>query len=134
MDDEQIHQPLDEMIITSDYGVDRTEGTSPHTGIDYRAKSPVPVYIPGKGIIFSNPNSEYNTSTFRFTHGSFENFVVQFLHLSSRSVAPGSSKAVKGGDVLGKTGSKGAATPHLHVQAFNAKGVRINPSVIYGKK
>lgn len=82
-----------------------------HPGIDYRARTPLPVYSPVSGRV-TYVNGSLGQITIQMS-GSSKRFM--FLHLSSRYV--GQDAWVNAGDQIGLTGDVGApGSPHLHVE------------------
>lgn len=93
-----------------------------HPGIDYRARSPLPIFSPVAGVVdsFDPEGKRIGRVTVRIT-GTNDYFI--FLHLSKVSVKRG--QKVNIGDAIGKTGSTGAP-PHLHVEVRTGRSGAAN--------
>ncbi|EDN68593.1 secreted protein [Beggiatoa sp. PS] len=103
--------------ITQDYNVYYSVKNGCHPGIDYRARTPLTVYSPVKGVVANTPGGTYGTVSVKIDG---TNYYFIFLHLSSFSVKQGTKVDV--GTKIGETGSAGApGAPHLHVEARNGR-------------
>jgi murein DD-endopeptidase MepM/ murein hydrolase activator NlpD len=108
--------PLDNMRVTSFFGVHREVLPTPHKGIDLAARKGTPVHASANGtIIAAGPLAE--------NHGRYGNAVIiehgaqrsLYAHLDSVNVTPG--QRVVAGQLIGKVGETGFATgPHLHLE------------------
>lgn len=89
-----------------------------HPGIDYKARTPLPVYSPINGVVGSiDPKGTgYGRVAVR-VDGTSDYFI--FLHLSQPNVKP--AQRVSAGDIIGITGSTGAPAAHLHVELRTGK-------------
>ena len=96
---------------------------APHSGMDLKAKSGVPVRAPATGrVIFAGP-LYFSGNTIIVEHGL--GIKTLYAHLSEMSVA--TDDPVKKGQVLGLVGATGRVTgPHLH-WALKIRGARIDP-------
>jgi murein DD-endopeptidase MepM/ murein hydrolase activator NlpD len=106
-------RPLDTEI-TSVYGAARTyNGTlkSYHGGVDFRARTPLPILAANDGIVVLVKERYYAGGTVIIDHG--EGLYSCYFHLSRYDVALGDH--VKKGQSIGLTGATGRITgPHLH--------------------
>jgi RHS repeat-associated protein len=117
------------IVRTSTYLEIRNVGTSPHVGIDYRAKVGTPFYSLGDGVVSSIGEIKNGKAKgAKFIEVKYKNGdKVRFLHLSSVAKDLKEGTHVYEGQELGKTGDTGAAFAHLHVDAKNKDGERIDP-------
>lgn len=111
--DKPFVRPLDTNI-TSEYGSARTyNGTlqSYHGGVDFRARSPLPISATNDGIVVLAKDRYYAGGTIIIDHG--EGLYSCYFHLSRFDVSVGDHVAQ--GQSIGLTGSTGRITgPHLH--------------------
>lgn len=121
------HEELGRMLLGSNYGgitqeydvffdggpTSATTYGGWHPGIDYKARSPLPIYSPMDGVVdsYDPEGTGYGRVSIRI-HGTNDYFI--FLHLSKVSVKK--DQKIKVGDPIGMTGSTGAPAPHLHVE------------------
>jgi len=83
-----------------------------HPGIDYRIREGVDVIATAPGIFeANNTGRDAAGALYVYLSHPSANVWTFYNHLSEVLVTPG---AVKRGDVIAKTGSSGAAYPHLH--------------------
>lgn len=101
---------------------------APHSGMDLRAKTGVPVRAPAAGKVLLADPLFYAGNTVILDHGL--GLISQYAHLSEIRVKPGDM--IKKGQVLGKVGATGRVTgPHLH-WALKFRKARIDPfSLVY---
>jgi murein DD-endopeptidase MepM/ murein hydrolase activator NlpD len=93
-----------------------------HSGIDYRAKTPLTVYSPVSGIVSSVGYGATNYGRVSIKIDGTNDYFM-FLHLSKFSITQG---RVEVGTPIGLTGDVGASgAPHLHVEVRTGKD---NPS------
>lgn len=117
--------PVAGYSVTTAYGVAGSNWSSGyHTGSDYAAPSGTEVVAAASGTVtaagFSGPYG--NQITIQHEDGT----ETTYSHLSSMSVSVGDT--VSAGEQIGAVGSTGNSTgPHLHFEAFDAGGERINP-------
>jgi murein DD-endopeptidase MepM/ murein hydrolase activator NlpD len=121
--------PVDNVRITSFFGVMRSVLPTPHKGIDFAAKTGTPVHATASGtIIAAGPiaenNGRYGTAVI-IDHGGRQSL---YAHLSSVNVTPG--QRVQAGQRIGASGATGFATgPHLHLEV-RENGRLIDPSTM----
>lgn len=113
---------------------DRPPGaTNPHIGIDYRAAVGTPFYSLGAGTVkaIGTTSKGINYVSVQYKNGD----VVRFMHIEGVSSGLGVGQQVAEGQVLGTTGSSGTKSAHLHIDATNSDGEKVNPEAInYGEK
>jgi len=128
--------PNNSVVRTSTYLEERNVGTSPHVGIDYRAPIGSDIYSLGEGTV-ENIGSFKNGIRYlsvKYKDGD----VFRFLHLSSTNDELVKGSKVYEGQIIGKTGNSGTYfdkktnsfknyPAHLHVDALNKFGMKINP-------
>jgi Peptidase family M23 len=101
-----------------------------HLGIDYTSRNDrwvlasLPFATPVAGTVHLVSSSPWNTIALQLVTGDW----LQILHASAIQVQDG--QHVAGGTILGTTGSTGASTLHLHIQARTSRGDPANPDVI----
>jgi murein DD-endopeptidase MepM/ murein hydrolase activator NlpD len=95
-----------------------------HTGVDFSAARGTPVYATGDGVIIVTArNAGGYGNEIEVDHGF--GYVTKYAHLESFKVTIG--QKVKRGELIGYSGSSGAATaPHLHYEVIH-DGVKVNP-------
>lgn len=95
-----------------------------HTGVDFHADRGTPVYATGDGVIITTArNAGGYGNEIEVDHGF--GYVTKYAHLERFNVAIG--QKVKRGELIGYSGSSGAATaPHLHYEVIH-DGVKVNP-------
>ncbi|HVD97147.1 MAG TPA: M23 family metallopeptidase [Cytophagaceae bacterium] len=95
-----------------------------HTGVDFSAARGTPVYATGDGVIITTArNLGGYGNEIEVDHGF--GYVTKYAHLESFNVKIG--QKVKRGELIGYSGSSGAATaPHLHYEVIH-DGVKVNP-------
>jgi len=112
---------------TSTYmDTDRPPGASnPHIGIDYRASVGTTFYNLGDGKVVETGKGSGTGKyvTVEYSNGD----KVRFLHLSNVADGVKKGSTVYEGQPLGKTGSSGTEHPHLHIDAIDNEGNRIDP-------
>ena len=122
------HSPLDETIVTSDFGLRRA---SWHYGIDFRVKVGTPIYAAFDGIV----------RVIGYERRGFGRYLVIRLANGLESVYAHMSKTfyslgetVKAGEVIGSGGNSGRSTaPHLHFE-LRFSGNAIDPNLVYDFK
>jgi len=129
--DKPFIQPLN-TTITSEYGSARTyNGTlkSYHGGVDFRAKTPIPVPAANDGIVVLAEDRYYAGGTIIIDHG--EGIYSCYFHLSQYDVHVGDY--VKQGQNIALTGATGRITgPHLHF-GMMVHGVQTDPLNLIAK-
>ena len=127
---------LDNTIVrTSLYNEIRNVGTSPHIGIDYRASKGTPIYNLGDGRVFEMGTYKSGINYIIIEYGNGDR--VRFLHLDSFSSGLKQNDIVYEGQIIGYTGNSGqykdrngnyhSYPEHLHVDAVDKDGIKINP-------
>jgi RHS repeat-associated protein len=117
------------IVRTSLYQEERSYGTSPHVGIDYRAKEGTSFYSLGDGkvIDFGTQSSKgclgCKYITVEYSNGDR----VSFVHISSWDGNLEVGEKVYEGQILGKTGKTGTEAAHLHITAKDKDGNLIDP-------
>jgi murein DD-endopeptidase MepM/ murein hydrolase activator NlpD len=124
-------QPLDTNI-TSEYGSARTYNgilKSYHGGVDFRARTPIPVPATNDGIVVLAEDRYYSGGTIIIDHG--EGIYSCYFHLSQYDVKLGDY--VHQGQNIALTGASGRITgPHLHF-GFMVHGIQSDPLDLIGK-
>jgi len=120
-----LNWPLDSIFITSSYG-SRSGGF--HYGIDFRARTPLPVYTMADGIVAGIGDTDIQcpgVSFGRFVLIKYDNGLAStFGHLSLIKVQKGDK--IARGEIVGYSGNTGYSTaPHLHVSIYARDAVEI---------
>ncbi len=117
--------PVPGYSVTTSYGTAGSNWSSGyHTGSDFAAPSGTEVVAAASGtVVAAGFNGPYgNQITIQHADGS----QTTYAHLSSISVSVG--ETVSAGEAIGAVGSTGNSTgPHLHFEAFDSSGNRLNP-------
>ena len=117
--------PVAGYSVTTQYGVAGSNWSSGyHTGSDYAAPSGTEVMAAASGtVVAAGFNGSYgNQVTIQHDDGT----QTTYSHLSSITVSVG--ETVSAGEAIGAVGSTGNSTgPHLHFEAFDSSGNRLNP-------
>lgn len=118
-------RPIDS-ITTSEYGSARTYNgvlKSYHGGIDFRAKTPLPILATNDGVVVLAKDRYYSGGTIIIDHG--EGVYSCYFHMSQFDVKVGDP--VIQGQNIGLTGATGRITgPHLHF-GFMVQGIQTDP-------
>lgn len=118
-------RPIDS-ITTSEYGSARTYNgvlKSYHGGVDFRAKTPLPILATNDGVVVLVKERYYSGGTVIIDHG--EGVYSCYFHMSQFDVKVGD--AITQGQVLGLSGATGRITgPHLHF-GFMVQGIQSDP-------
>lgn len=118
-------KPLDSNI-TSEYGSARTYNgsfKSYHGGVDFRARTPIPIIAANDGIVVLVQERYYSGGTIIIDHG--EGLYSCYFHMSHFDVKVGDR--VERGQTIGLTGATGRITgPHLHF-GMVVHGVQTDP-------
>lgn len=111
--DKPFIKPLDSNI-TSEYGSARTYNgslKSYHGGVDFRARTPIPILAANNGIVVLAQERYYSGGTIIIDHG--EGLYSCYFHLSRFDIKVGDR--VERGESIGLSGATGRITgPHLH--------------------
>jgi len=112
--------------ITSPFGNKRVFNgklKSFHNGVDFRARTPSPVFAANSGIVKLAENLFYSGNAVVIDHGT--GIFTIYAHLSRIDVTPGSY--IEKGQRLGLTGATGRVSgPHLH-WGVKVNGIAVNP-------
>jgi len=118
-------RPIDS-ITTSEYGSARTYNgvlKSYHGGVDFRAKTPLPILASNDGVVVLAKDRYYSGQTVILDHG--EGIYTCYFHFSQLDVKVG-DKVVQGQNI-GLSGATGRITgPHLHF-GFMIQGIQSDP-------
>ncbi len=112
--------------ITSPFGNKRVfngQLKSYHNGVDFRARTPKPVFASNSGVVKLAESLFYSGNAVVIDHGT--GIFTIYAHLSRIDVTPG--QHIEKGQRLGLTGATGRVSgPHLH-WGVKVKGVAVNP-------
>lgn len=118
-------RPIDS-ITTSEYGSARTYNgvlKSYHGGVDFRAKTPLPILASNDGVVVLAKERYYSGGTVIIDHG--EGVYSCYFHLSEFNVKVGDP--VIQGQNIALSGATGRITgPHLHF-GFMVQGIQTDP-------
>lgn len=118
-------RPIDS-ITTSEYGSARTYNgvlKSYHGGVDFRAKTPLPILSANDGVVVLAKERYYSGGTIIIDHG--EGVYSCYFHLSEFNVKAGDP--VTRGQNIALSGATGRITgPHLHF-GFMIQGIQSDP-------
>lgn len=118
-------RPIDS-ITTSEYGSARTYNgvlKSYHGGVDFRAKTPLPILAANDGVVVLVKERYYSGGTIIIDHG--EGVYSCYFHMSQFDVKVGDP--VIQGQNIGLSGATGRITgPHLHF-GFMLQGIQSDP-------
>lgn len=118
-------RPIDS-ITTSEYGSARTYNgvlKSYHGGVDFRAKTPLPIIASNDGVVVLANERYYSGGTIIIDHG--EGIYSCYFHLSELGVKVGDP--VIQGQTIALSGATGRITgPHLHF-GFMIEGIQSDP-------
>lgn len=118
-------KPLD-TFITSEYGSARTYNgslKSYHGGVDFRARTPIPILAANDGIVVLAQERYYSGGTIIIDHG--EGLYTCYFHLSRFDVNVGDY--VKQAQPIALSGASGRITgPHLHF-GMMVHGIQADP-------
>jgi len=96
---------------------------APHSGMDLKAKTGVPVRAPAAGRVVLAGPLYFSGNTVVIDHGL--GLTTLYAHLSKMRVKPGD--AVRKGEIIGNVGATGRVTgPHLH-WALKLREARVDP-------
>lgn len=112
--------------ITSPFGNKRVfngQLKSYHNGVDFRARTPLPVFAANSGIVKLADDLFYSGNAVIIDHGT--GIFTIYAHLSRIDVAAG--QYINKGERLGLTGATGRVSgPHLH-WGVKINGIAVNP-------
>jgi murein DD-endopeptidase MepM/ murein hydrolase activator NlpD len=110
--------PLDDIQVTSEFGMRNYKNMWWHNGIDFSAIQGKPVYAVEDGITQVAKDNPTGYGLYIVVdHGNFGSL---YAHLSKMVVSAG--KYVKAGDIIGYSGNTGDSTgPHLHFEIRECK-------------
>lgn len=120
--------PLAQVRVSSFFGVPRKGLPAGHGGIDFVARTGVPVLATDDGVVVASADlyeggAKYG-KVIMIEHGN--HLRSMYAHLDQRAV--GISATVTRGQQIGLVGATGKVTgPHLHLEAFQ-RGQRIDPA------
>lgn len=122
--------PLDNVRVTSFYGVMRSVLPTPHKGIDFAATKGTPVHAVAGGTIVSAGHIAENDGRYGnvviIDHGAQRSL---YAHLNSVNVKAG--QQVQAGQLIGAVGQTGFATgPHLHLE-MRQNGQIVDPAPMF---
>lgn len=118
--------PLDQVRVTSLYGVRSAIVPAGHHGVDFAAPRGTPVYAVAAGSVTHTGFHESRGHFVRVDHGG--SVSSQVIHLERITVRPG--QRVAAGDRLGTSGASGKATgPHLHLEYWHGQR-RLDPEIM----
>jgi murein DD-endopeptidase MepM/ murein hydrolase activator NlpD len=124
--------PLESIFVTQEFGAKtgphRTYASG-HSGTDFRARTPLPVYAMADGVIKGTGDTDTScpgASFGKWILVEYNNGLSStFAHLSFIKVREG--QKVKRGEEVGYTGGTGRVTgPHLHVSLYVSSGVSVS--------
>jgi RHS repeat-associated protein len=105
---------------------DRPPGASnPHGGIDYRASVGNSFYSLGDGKVVGMGSSKKGGNYITVEYGIGDK--VTFRHINSTASGIEVGSTVSEGQILGETGKSGTTNAHLHIDAKDSEGNRIDP-------
>jgi len=123
--------PLDNIFVTQQFGAKtgphRTYASG-HSGVDFRARMPLPTYAMADGVIMGTGDTDVTCPGASFGKWiliEYNNGLSStYGHLSLIKVVKG--QRVSRGQTVGYTGSSGRVTgPHLHISLYVASAVRV---------
>lgn len=109
--------PLDELYVTSPFGLRNYKNMKWHNGIDLRAKIGTAVYAVSDGIVKVAKINEggINTGYGKYVVIEHNDFCSLYAHLDSYIVKVG--QKIKAGQLIGYSGNTGDSEgPHLHFE------------------
>ncbi|HRZ42348.1 MAG TPA: peptidoglycan DD-metalloendopeptidase family protein, partial [Bacteroidales bacterium] len=113
------------IVVTSNFFKIRSVGSSPHLGVDFRAKEGTNVYSFGDGVVVSSGEADGigKFVVIEYSNGD----KVRFGHLSSINEFKKGEKVLEG-QIIGKSGKTGGNyAAHLHVDAVDKDGRLVDP-------
>lgn len=136
----------DGRVITGEFGEMRGHKSSPHAGVDMRARAGSPIYAVADGCVsFGNPTPRQLIGVKQRINDKFPNSSVWYLHLSRvedkfiNDGRGGKCIPIKRGDLLGYSGNfygsggKEVASGHAHLHlSYFVSGLQLNPTPYQG--
>jgi beta-lactamase regulating signal transducer with metallopeptidase domain len=118
--------PLEQVQVTSLYGVASELLPKGHKGVDFKARRGTPVLAVAAGRVIESGRDERYGNYLRIDHGRGRESLV--IHLDRIAVERGAD--VRPGELIGTAGSTGVATgPHLHLEYWQ-DGQRRDPALM----
>lgn len=136
----------DGRIITGEFGEIRGHKSSPHAGVDMRARAGSPIYAVADGCVsFGNPTPKQLIGVKQRINDKFPNSSVWYLHMSRvdpkfiNDGRSGQCVAVRRGDLIGYSGNHygtggkeiSSGSAHIHLSYF-VSGLQLNPTPYQG--
>ena len=136
----------DGRVITGEFGEMRGHKSSPHAGVDMRARAGSPIYAVADGCVsFGNPTPRQLIGVKQRINDKFPNSSIWYLHMSRvdpKFINDGRSAQcvpVRRGDLIGYSGNHygtggrevDSGTAHLHMSYF-VSGLQLNPTPYQG--
>lgn len=136
----------DGRVITGEFGEMRGHKSSPHAGVDMRARAGSPIYAVADGCVsFGNPTPRQLIGVKQRINDKFPNSSVWYLHMSRvdqkfiNDGRSGQCVPVRRGDLIGYSGNHygtggrevASGTAHLHLSYF-VSGLQLNPTPYQG--
>lgn len=129
--------PLDRIFVTQEFGAKtgphRTYASG-HSGTDFRARTPLPVYAMADGIVKGTGDTDVACPSVSFGKWVLVQYTnglsSTYGHLSLIKVSEG--QQVKRGEIVAYSGGTGRSTaPHLHVSLYASSAVTVTtvPSI-----
>lgn len=124
--------PLDRVYVTQEFGAKtgphRTYASG-HSGTDFRARTPLPVYAMADGVVKGTGDTDAICAGVSFGKWIFIEYnnglASTYGHLSLIKVSEG--QKVSRGQMVGYTGGTGRVTgPHLHVSLYAGNSVEVS--------
>lgn len=124
--------PLDTVHITGKFGKTKSNKrlyrNGWHSGVDFRAKTPLPIKSSANGVIAGTGNTDVackNASFGKWVLIRHDNGLsTLYAHMSSIKVRKW--QKISTGDIIGYTGNTGYSTAaHLHMSVYKSAGVKI---------
>lgn len=136
----------DGRVVTGEFGEMRGHKSSPHAGVDLRARAGNPIYAVADGCVsFGNPTPRQLIGVKQRINDKFPNSSVWYLHMSRvdpkfiNDGRSGQCVPVRRGDLIGYSGNHfgtggrelDIGTAHLHLSYF-VSGLQLNPTPYQG--
>lgn len=136
----------DGRVITGEFGEMRGHVSSPHAGVDMRARAGNPIYAVADGCVsFGNPTPRQLIGVKQRINDNFPNSSVWYLHMSRvdpkfvNDGRAGQCTPVRRGELIGYAGNSfgtggsvvESGSAHLHLSYF-VSGLQLNPTPYVG--